>query len=118
MRTSSRRDSPMAIRNWCCVRCMRTVVICCSMFAGSPTRNWTMPRTRSAAFSRLKRRLRLAKQMTYYDLLLKGGHLIDPKQGIDAEMDIAFAGGKVAAVAPSISDASAADVRDVSGNYV
>ena len=33
-----------------------------------------------------------------YDLLLKGGHLIDPKNGIDSPMDIAIADGKVAKV--------------------
>lgn len=53
-----------------------------------------------------------------YDLLLKNGHVIDPAQGLDGEYDVAFAGGKVAAVSPSISDASAAEVRDVAGLYV
>jgi dihydroorotase len=28
-----------------------------------------------------------------YDLLLKGGHVIDPKNGIDGPMDVAIAGG-------------------------
>lgn len=56
--------------------------------------------------------------MASYDLILKGGHVIDPAQGIDATMDVAFAGGKVAAVAPAISDADAPEVRDVSGKYV
>jgi dihydroorotase len=56
--------------------------------------------------------------MASYDLILKGGHVIDPRQGIDAAMDVAFAAGKVAAVVPSISDADAPEVRDVSGKYV
>ena len=53
-----------------------------------------------------------------YDLLIKNGHVIDPDRGIDGLFDVAFADGRVAAVAPSISDASARDVRDASGLYV
>ena len=34
-----------------------------------------------------------------YDLLLKGGHLIDPRNSISAVRDVAVADGKVAAVA-------------------
>ena len=30
------------------------------------------------------------------DLVLKGGHVIDPSQGIDRVRDVAFAGGRVA----------------------
>ena len=56
--------------------------------------------------------------MTAYDLVLKGGHVIDPAQNIDAVMDVAFAGGKVAAVAKSLDTAAAKDVRDVTGKIV
>ena len=38
-----------------------------------------------------------------YDLLLKGGHVIDPKNGISAARDVAIADGKVAAVASRIN---------------
>ncbi|SHN24262.1 dihydroorotase [Cyclobacterium lianum] len=38
-----------------------------------------------------------------YDLLIKGGRLIDPKNGIDGIMDIAITDGKVARVASSIN---------------
>lgn len=34
--------------------------------------------------------------MKNFDLLLAGGHLIDPKNAIDAPRDLAIAGGKVA----------------------
>src|SRR4051794_27414725 len=37
-----------------------------------------------------------------FDLLLKGGHVIDPKNGIDAVRDIGIAAGKIAAVAPNL----------------
>ncbi len=53
-----------------------------------------------------------------YDLLLKGGHLIDPKNGISAVRDVAIAGGKVAAVAARISPGEALKVVDVSDLYV
>ena len=37
-----------------------------------------------------------------YDLLLKGGHLIDPKNEIDSRRDVAIANGKVAEVSTDI----------------
>jgi dihydroorotase len=51
------------------------------------------------------------------DLILKGGRVIDPSQGIDGVMDVGFAGGKVAAVAPKLAGEKA-EVRDVSGLIV
>src|SRR5499427_8158475 len=53
-----------------------------------------------------------------YDLLLKGGHVIDPKNKISAVRDVAIANGKVAAVAAKIDPAEAFKVVDVSGYYV
>lgn len=50
-----------------------------------------------------------------YDLLLKGGRLIDPANGIDAPRDVAIREGKVAAVAERIEPGSAARVLDVTG---
>ena len=52
------------------------------------------------------------------DLLLKGGHVIDPKNNIDSRMDVAIAGGKILRVAPNISVEKAKEVIDVSGMYV
>jgi dihydroorotase len=51
------------------------------------------------------------------DLILKGGRVIDPSQGIDGVMDVGFAGGKVAGVAPRLTDGKA-EIRDVSGHIV
>lgn len=53
-----------------------------------------------------------------YDLLLKGGHLIDPKNGISAVRDIALLDGKVAAVAESIDPAMGFKVVDCRGLFV
>ncbi len=52
------------------------------------------------------------------DLLLKGGHVIDPVNGIDGPMDVAVSGIKIAVVAPDIPSSAAARVADVSGCYV
>ena len=52
------------------------------------------------------------------DILLKGGHLIDPKNSIDSPMDIAIAGGKIIRVAPDISPRDAKRTIDVKGLYV
>jgi dihydroorotase len=53
-----------------------------------------------------------------YDLLLKGGHVIDAKNRIDAVRDVAITGGKIARVAPGIDPAQAKTVVDASGLYV
>ncbi|HNP21131.1 MAG TPA: amidohydrolase/deacetylase family metallohydrolase [Panacibacter sp.] len=53
-----------------------------------------------------------------YDLLLKGGHVIDPKNKIDAEMDVAVSAGKIAQVAKNINAKNAKQVIDVTGKYV
>src|SRR5215471_440705 len=53
-----------------------------------------------------------------YDLLLKGGHVIDPRNRISAVRDVAIADGKVAAIVARIDPAEAFKVVDVSGLYV
>ena len=50
-----------------------------------------------------------------YDMILKGGRVIDPSQDLDGVADVAFAGGKVAAVRKDIAPGDSVDVRDVSG---
>lgn len=62
--------------------------------------------------------LGLLEAQANYDLLLKGGHVIDPKNQINGVMDVAIAGGKIASVAPRIDAAQARKVIDVSGLYV
>jgi dihydroorotase len=53
-----------------------------------------------------------------FELLLRGGTLVDPAQGIHATRDVAFAGGKVAAVGPDLPRADAGEVVDCSGRIV
>ncbi|HTC41017.1 MAG TPA: amidohydrolase/deacetylase family metallohydrolase [Candidatus Acidoferrales bacterium] len=57
-------------------------------------------------------------QSPRYDLLLKGGHVIDPANNIDTLMDVAVSGGTIAAVAKDIPASEAGKVVDVSGLYV
>jgi dihydroorotase len=52
------------------------------------------------------------------DILLKGGHLIDPKNNIDTKMDVAIAGGKIFRVAKDIAISGARKVIDVDGLYI
>ncbi|MFF3669350.1 amidohydrolase family protein [Microtetraspora malaysiensis] len=52
-----------------------------------------------------------------YDILLRGGRVIDPAAGIDRVADVAVAGGKVEAVGPDLAG-HAATVIDVAGRYV
>jgi dihydroorotase len=53
-----------------------------------------------------------------YDLLLKGGHVLDAKNQVDAVLDVAVSGGKIAAVAENIPAEQARRVVDVAGLYV
>ncbi|MBI1899334.1 MAG: amidohydrolase/deacetylase family metallohydrolase [Acidobacteria bacterium] len=53
-----------------------------------------------------------------YDLLLKGGHVIDPANQVNRVLDVAVARGRIARVAPNISAGQANKVLDVRGLYV
>jgi dihydroorotase len=57
-------------------------------------------------------------QAQIIDILLKGGHVIDPKNKIDSQMDVAISGGKIYQVAPDIPVKDVKNVIDVSGMYV
>ena len=54
-------------------------------------------------------------QAPRYDLILKGGHVLDPANQVDAEMDVAISGGKIAAIEKDIPAADAGKVVDVRG---
>ncbi|MEP7367256.1 MAG: amidohydrolase/deacetylase family metallohydrolase [Acidobacteriota bacterium] len=47
-----------------------------------------------------------------YDLLIRGGRVIDPSQNLSAETDIAIANGRVARIAPNIAAAESRNVLD------
>src|SRR5438046_260180 len=52
-----------------------------------------------------------------YDLLIKGGHIIDPSLGLNAIGDVAILDGRIAAVEPGISG-DAAETIDARGKLV
>ena len=56
--------------------------------------------------------------MPQYELLLQNGHVIDPKNGIDAPRDIAISDGKIAKVAEEIPSNQAAQSVDLAGLIV
>ncbi len=76
--------------------------------------NHKVPTARWAGWIRLPAMLlfcwavALSFQQGEYDLLLKGGYVIDPKNGISGRRDVAISDGTIAAVSESI-DASKAD---------
>lgn len=53
-----------------------------------------------------------------YDLMIAGGTLIDPAQGVRARADVAFKGDRVAAVGESLDREGAREVIDATGRYV
>jgi dihydroorotase len=53
-----------------------------------------------------------------YDLLLQGGHVIDPKSGVSAVRDVAIHAGTIAAVAPHLDPKDALKTVSAAGLYV
>ena len=54
----------------------------------------------------------------HYDLVIAGGHVIDPANGIDERRDVAIADGRIAAVAAPLPPHTAGQVVDASGHFV
>ena len=52
------------------------------------------------------------------DILLKGAHLIDPKNKIDSKMDVGILNGRIARIANDIPIGSATKIIDVTGFYI
>src|SRR5579859_1621332 len=59
-----------------------------------------------------------ARAQTDYDLVLKGGHVIDGKNHLNAVRDVAIKDGKIAAVERDIAASRALKAVNVSGLYV
>jgi dihydroorotase len=60
----------------------------------------------------------IAQPLPAYDLLLRGGHVIDPKNHVDAVMDVGIKDGHIAQVAPNLKPSDAIKTIDVKGMYV
>src|SRR4029453_5897361 len=74
--------------------------------------------TRAVVFLMTLSVARLVSAQTSYDLLLKGGHVIDGKNGIDAPRDVAIKDGRIAAVAADIPSTQATKTVNAVGLYV
>jgi dihydroorotase len=53
-----------------------------------------------------------------YDLLIKGGRVIDPSRRVDAIADVAISQGRIAALQPAIPASAAGEVVDAAGALV
>jgi dihydroorotase len=53
-----------------------------------------------------------------YDLVIRGGRVLDPSQRIDRVADVAIRGGKIVAIRPNIPSSAAGQVIDASGKLV
>jgi len=60
----------------------------------------------------------LIAQAQSYDIVIRGGHLIDPRNNINEPMDIAVKDGKIAMIAKKIDPAGAVQVVNAKGFYV
>ncbi len=60
----------------------------------------------------------IAVQAQEIDLLIKNGHVFDPKNNLDTVLDISIGDGKVLEVAPDIASENAKKVVDATGLYV
>jgi dihydroorotase len=67
----------------------------------------------AAAFARMPR-LAAAK----YDLLVKGGRVVDPSQRVDRVADVAIRSGRIVSVQPNLAAGDAAEVIDATGRIV
>jgi dihydroorotase len=62
--------------------------------------------------------LRAAKAADRFDLLVRGGEVIDPSQALRARRDVAIRWGRIAAIEPQIDPKRAAQVIDATGSLV
>jgi dihydroorotase len=69
----------------------------------------------AATFARFSQTL--GAQSSKYDLIIRGGRVIDPSVRLDAVRDVAISGGRIAAIEPTIA-ADAADTIDARGKLV
>src|SRR5271169_6734089 len=53
-----------------------------------------------------------------YDLLIRGGRVIDPSRKLDAMADVGIAGGRIASIQAGIASSNAAQAIDATGRLV
>jgi dihydroorotase len=60
----------------------------------------------------------IAARAQQYDLVLRNGHVIDPRNNVDAQRDVAIRDGKIAAIEASIPASAAKKSVDITGLYL
>src|SRR5438067_1717400 len=53
-----------------------------------------------------------------YDLVIRGGRVIDPARGLDATLDVAIEGRRIAALGPNLAGGGARELLDAAGLLV
>ena len=81
-------------------------------------RRWLKMGTLICACAHLLASVQVHAQDQEIDLVIKNGHVFDPKNNIDTVLDISVADGKILQVAPNISAEGAKRVVDATGLYV
>ncbi|HJO83293.1 MAG TPA: amidohydrolase/deacetylase family metallohydrolase, partial [SAR202 cluster bacterium] len=56
--------------------------------------------------------------MSTYDLILSGGTVLDPKNGLDVRADIGIVDGRIERVESELDPTTGADIIDVEGKWV
>src|SRR6187200_284276 len=59
-----------------------------------------------------------AQRLRLFDILIKGGEVVDPSRGFRGIADVAVLDGKIAAIENSVAADRAIDVVDAKGFYV
>ncbi len=54
----------------------------------------------------------------HYDLVLQGGHVVDPANGVDGMLDVAISGNQIAAVGPHLTPSAGGRTIHLRGQYV
>lgn len=92
-----------------------SIALCLAMIAAHPNSRGLRAQTASAP-SRAGHSQ--GTEPAAYDLLLRGGHVIDPANNLNEVLDVAVAHGKIAAVARHLDSTKATKVVDVTGLLV
>lgn len=53
-----------------------------------------------------------------FDVVIRGGTIVDPARGMQARADLGIRAGRIAGIEPSLADAAAARTIDATGRYV
>jgi dihydroorotase len=60
----------------------------------------------------------MARAMRNHDAIIRGGHVIDPANGLDAVLDIGLRDGRISTIEPSIDPERAGRIYDAAGKIV